>query len=217
MRISLATLALCLFACAAEVGEATPEGAQASHTVADCPAGTRNIVGTSGDDTLRGTGRDDCILGLGGNDVLLGGGGNDFLIGGPGDDTLRGEGGSDTLHGEAGEDLLLGGAQADTLYGGAGSDVLRGGPGVDMLFGNRGNDALYDANEDVNGGAGTDICSGRSCELARSELRACSVDGDCPGSMRCAAHDTCVSCADNEQCRGGLSIDFEVTILDAGL
>jgi hypothetical protein len=210
----LASIALVLTAslsaCAAETGmhAQAAESVREPLTVADCPTGTNVIVGTRGDDVLRGTAGDDCILGLGGNDVLRGLGGTDFLIGGPGDDQLQGGAGDDVLHGEGG---------SDTLRGGGGSDVLRGGSGLDALFGEADNDAIYDNNEDVSGGGGVDVCRGTACELPRSQLLACTFDGDCPSAMRCAAADTCVSCAGNAQCRGGLSIDFEVTTTDGGL
>src|SRR5262245_54197716 len=53
-----------------------------------CPAGTRVLAGTRGDDMLVGTQGRDCILGYGGNDVLFGLGGDDVIVGGPGDDVL---------------------------------------------------------------------------------------------------------------------------------
>lgn len=78
-------------------------------TVADCPAGSNIIVGTTGNDIIDGTNGNDCILGLGGNDVLRGHNGDDVLLGGDGNDVLEGGNGKDTLYGEDGDDQLLGG------------------------------------------------------------------------------------------------------------
>ncbi|VEP15707.1 Alkaline phosphatase (fragment) [Hyella patelloides LEGE 07179] len=74
-----------------------------------------NIIGGSGDDTLRGRGRGDSLEGGDGGDVLAGRGGDDTLTGGAGRDTLRGGNG---------DDFLIGGADVDRLFGNQGSDTF---------------------------------------------------------------------------------------------
>ena len=90
-----------------------------------------NIIGTSGNDTLRGGVTANTISGLAGNDVLYGGAVADVLDGGTGDDLA---------YGRAGNDQLVGGAGNDRLYGEGGADKLTGGLGNDILFGGLGND-----------------------------------------------------------------------------
>lgn len=90
-----------------------------------------NIIGTSGNDTLRGAATTNTISGLAGNDVLYGGAVADVLDGGTGDDLV---------YGRAGNDQLLGGAGTDRLYGEGGVDKLTGGLGSDLLVGGLGND-----------------------------------------------------------------------------
>lgn len=90
-----------------------------------------NIVGTSGNDTLKGAATANTISGLAGNDTLIGGAQADVLDGGTGDDST---------YGRAGNDQLVGGAGNDRLYGEAGVDKLTGGIGNDLLYGGLGND-----------------------------------------------------------------------------
>ncbi len=52
----------------------------------DAWAGTENVLGGKGDDTLRGNEDANLIAGGDGNDVLIADGGNDLLVGGAGDD-----------------------------------------------------------------------------------------------------------------------------------
>ncbi len=95
-----------------------------------------------------GGGRPPCtITGTARNDLLRGTAGRDVICAGAGNDVVRGEGGD------------------DLIYGGEGSDVLRGGPGSDRLHGEGDNDTLNTsdevrANDQADGGAGTDACSG---------------------------------------------------------
>jgi Ca2+-binding RTX toxin-like protein len=91
------------------------------------------VIGTSGDDTLRGTSQADVICGLGGNDLVRGAGGRDVLIGGRGRDTLRGGAANDSLFGGRGKDRLYGGPGRDALDGGPGSDLCDGGRGLDSF------------------------------------------------------------------------------------
>lgn len=93
---------------------------------------------------LLGTCRNDSLRGGDGNDVIVGSGGNDSLAGGSGNDTLSGGPGNDTLDGGAGTDLLLGGDGNDVLH----DHVNAGfGEGSDTLDGGRGNDT-YDIRAD---------------------------------------------------------------------
>ena len=57
-----------------------------------------DVIGTSGDDTLRGLpGENTTILGLAGRDLILGDDGDDIIIGGADPDKLRGGSGADTF------------------------------------------------------------------------------------------------------------------------
>lgn len=82
------------------------------------------VVGTSGDDTLRGTAGRDIICGKGGNDTLLGRGARDLVLGGGGADVMKGGRRADILRGERGNDRLDGGPGRDTCAGGPGRDTL---------------------------------------------------------------------------------------------
>jgi hypothetical protein len=55
----------------------------------------RNVIGSSGDDTLVGDALANVLMGGAGNDVLTGGGGRNILVGGSGADTLNGGNGGD--------------------------------------------------------------------------------------------------------------------------
>jgi len=127
-----------------------------------CPAGSRVLRGTSGDDTLTGNSGPDCILGLGGQDRLSGGGGNDAISGGDGNDIIDGGDGNDRLYGGTGQDTLTGGAGDDYLSGGDGDDTCRGGIGDDTIDGEGGQDHLFgeDGNDVLSGGVGDDTLDG---------------------------------------------------------
>lgn len=99
-----------------------------------------NLIGGSGNDTLRGSDAVNALTGGGGDDSLYGGGANDTLSGGSGNDKLEGAGGDDTLGGEAGADSLDGGTGNDSLDGGADGDSLAGGLGADSIAGGDGTD-----------------------------------------------------------------------------
>jgi hypothetical protein len=190
---------------------------------ADCPAGYNVIQGTSAANVINGTSGNDCILGHGGNDVINGVAGNDFLVGGAGDDEIYGSTGHDVVHGEDGNDDLNGEAGNDTLHGGIGSDYLSGngdndilnggdasdqcwgGPGHDVIAGGAGNDTLRgeDGNDfiadsgsnNVNGGAGTDRCTGTSCEQAAPVVSGCTQSNQCAVSQTCVADvGVCLPC-----------------------
>jgi len=59
----------------------------------------RNVVGTSGNDSIKGDGSANVLDGGAGDDILDGGAGDDSLIGGAGDDTLISVSGNNTLDG----------------------------------------------------------------------------------------------------------------------
>lgn len=61
-------------------------GKRAVADAAGCPAGSRIVVGTAGDDVLEGTSASECFVGLAGDDVIFGGGGSDLVLAGAGDD-----------------------------------------------------------------------------------------------------------------------------------
>lgn len=95
----------------------------------DCPGfrdDPRNqVVGSSGNDTLKGSPGPDVICGLEGDDVLRGVGGRDVIVGGPGNDKLKGGAGKDKLKGGPGKDRLNGGPGQDRCVGGPGRDRER--------------------------------------------------------------------------------------------
>jgi hypothetical protein len=179
---------------------------------ANCPPGTRILLGTRGDDVLIGTQFRDCILGFGGNDTIYGLNGDDVLVGGPGDDMIYGGNGNDVIYGGDGADVIEGGNGKDTIYGGDGNDRIDGGNGNDVIYGGRchdvingglGLDFLY--GEDgadrvlapiigfIDGGPGTDACLGANCEVSPL-ARACTKDADCKTGRRCVvATGVCVS------------------------
>ncbi|HXJ21932.1 MAG TPA: HYR domain-containing protein [Polyangia bacterium] len=121
-----------------------------------CPAGTKIIKGTSGNDVLLGTKGSDCILGLGGNDLISGGGGNDYISGGAGNDVITGGSGSDVINGGDGNDVIIGGGGNDVISGGAGNDAITAGGGSDVIDGGDGSDLCI-------GGGGKDTIA--NCEL----------------------------------------------------
>ncbi|MGC1486185.1 MAG: calcium-binding protein, partial [Albidovulum sp.] len=131
----------------------------------------KQIIGTSGDDTLIGTAADTSILGLDGNDSLVGNSGQDTLVGGSGHDHMTGGAGNDEIWGDVGNDSATGNAGNDLAYGGDGDDVLSGGLGADTLYGGMDNDLLSGdddndilwgdhGNDTLNGGAGIDLLYG---------------------------------------------------------
>jgi Ca2+-binding RTX toxin-like protein len=102
------------------------------------------------------------ITGSAANNSLDGGPGTDTINGGDGDDFISGGDGPDTLNGGEDNDGLYGGNAADQLNGQGGEDQLTGGMESDGISGGADNDEYYaesvlDGNDDVSGGAGTDI------------------------------------------------------------
>jgi Ca2+-binding RTX toxin-like protein len=146
-----------------------PEDAQTQGVFIDGGAGTDNLFGTVGDDTILGGEGEhrDGLSGGYGNDILMGGAGddvlqsdngyfqpntdysrhgNDFLDGGDGNDELNAGGGDDNLLGGNGDDRLnADGGDGFAGMGGEyhGSDYLDGGAGDDILRGGRNNDVVY--------------------------------------------------------------------------
>ena len=164
--------------------------------ILDGGAGTDNVYGGEGDDTIRlgvdaneeesyGGGGDDLMLGQStagpGIDLLHGDTGNDTIVAGAGADRLFGEAGNDTLTGGTGSTDLLGGTGNDTLNGGtadetidgeAGDDTLRSGGGSDYLRGGDDSDTIdltaltVQASLSVEGGAGNDILRGGAIQTS---------------------------------------------------
>ena len=103
---------------AAAIGDAVASKAFAG-------AGSVNITGTAGADTLS--------FGTSGGNTLNGGAGDDTITGGAGNDTLTGGVGADTLDGGAGDDTFVYAALADFVAGGAVVDLVTGGDGTDKI------------------------------------------------------------------------------------
>lgn len=126
-----------------------------------------NIIGSSGNDTLKGNdGNDyisggsyhDIIEGNNGDDILDGGSGIDKIYGGSGNDTISGGTGLDTIYGGSGNDDISGDDGNDRLYGNSGDDTIRGGAGHDRIDGSDGHDIIYgdDGDDFIEGGSGID-------------------------------------------------------------
>jgi Ca2+-binding RTX toxin-like protein len=109
----------------------------------DPDGGVENVIGGSGDDTLRGSSAANALTGGPGTDLLNGGDGDDTLRGGGGDDTLQGAGGNDSQFGEESNDVLVGGSGADGLDGGPSEDRLDGGADADAISGGDGTDGVF--------------------------------------------------------------------------
>ena len=143
-----------------------------------------DIVGASGDDTIRGSQGDDVIYGGDGADTINSSfginfpfiptepDGGDTVYGGSGDDVITsvGPGGvissiRDTVYGGDGDDSIVGNidqtnptAILDTLYGGSGDDTIDGNTGDDLIFGGSGNDLVFarEGADTTDGGEGID-------------------------------------------------------------
>jgi len=135
----------------------TRGGLQLIYTSVSQPLG-REVVGTTGNDTLVGTANQDVLLGGAGDDSLDGGAGIDLLVGGVGNDTYTvdnvgdqvlenaGEG-IDTVQasitytlGENLENITLTGTANINATGNTLDNVLTGNAGTNVLAGGLGND-----------------------------------------------------------------------------
>ncbi len=197
----------------------------------DCPAGTRVILGTDGNDTIVGTNGRDCIVaGAGddrieagdGDDVVFAGGGDDVILGGNGNDRIDGESGNDHLFGQNGNDSLSGGTGDDILIGDNGNDSLSGGAGNDVLVGDNGNDSLDGGggNDVLRGDNGSDALNGDDGDdvIVRGgggDVVSGGVGDDrCTGNVDCEAPELpaaagCANdagCATGERCAAGVCI-----------
>jgi len=85
-----------------------------------------NLVGTTGDDTIRGSAWSNTLTGGQGNDIIFSGDNTDTVYGGAGDDQIQGGYSTDILYGEAGNDTfrVLEGEFSDNIDGGADTDTL---------------------------------------------------------------------------------------------
>lgn len=79
--------------------------------------------------------------------TIVGTNADDDLFGTPGRDVIQAKGGFDAVHGLRGNDLICGGGEPDALWGGRGNDALHGGQDSP------------EAEDNLYGGPGTDICS----------------------------------------------------------
>ena len=86
------------------------------------------LTGGAGSDQLFGQDGNDTLLGKGGFDLLFGGEGNDTLTGGDADDQMFGQGGNDRMIWNPGDD-------SDLMEGGAGTDTaeVNGGNGAEQF------------------------------------------------------------------------------------
>ena len=84
----------------------------------------RNLIGSSGHDSLTGDDRANSLVGGVGSDTIDGGDGKDRLDGGLNNDRLAGGLGRDRINGGDGNDRINGGARYDLLTGGAGNDTF---------------------------------------------------------------------------------------------
>jgi Ca2+-binding RTX toxin-like protein len=77
-----------------------------------------------------------------------------------GADICNALGGADLMNGDSGGDTLNGGGGGDQLYSGGGiGDTLVGGGGGDFLSVVDGDDGAGNADDQVSGGAGADVCA----------------------------------------------------------
>lgn len=136
----------------------------------DTLIGIRNVIGSTGNDTITGDLFANTLTGGLGNDTLTGGGGADMLIGGEGIDTVSyanagaaiqaflsttlGAGQSDEAAGDLyveiegvigsnfGDVLVGAGGLANVMSGGGGDDTIYG-EGIDSVFGGSGIDTFF--------------------------------------------------------------------------
>ena len=104
-----------------------PAGAEAAGgSVTLAAVGILGDAGTAGTDDLLGGEGGDTLNGGAGDDFGEGGDGNDSIDGGTGDDELAGGDGNDTLFGGDDDDVIIGGS-------GLGDDSYDGGSGIDTV------------------------------------------------------------------------------------
>ena len=129
----------------------------------DIVSGFENVIGGSGDDTIKGSSGVNILTGGAGDDTFIGDSGGDVIDGGTGTDildfsaaaagthvnlaagTTNGAFGSDTLTGIEG---AIGGAATDIFTGDGNDNSYAGGGGGDLVYGSAGDDTL-------DGGSGT--------------------------------------------------------------
>ncbi|MEL7098213.1 MAG: calcium-binding protein [Pseudomonadota bacterium] len=143
---------------------------------------SEQVLGGTGDDTLRGGDQgddldggndDDLVVGLSGDDTLEGGAGNDTVLGGAGSDSLRGNSGADVINGQDGNDTLIGGSGDDRLFGGQGNDDITAGTGADILRGGGGDDVfVFNSVDETGTGAFRDRIIGFEDGADRIDLSA---------------------------------------------
>jgi Ca2+-binding RTX toxin-like protein len=163
----------------------------------DVVLGFENVLGGSGNDTIRGSADWNLMEGGAGNDSLLGEAGNDTLLGGSGNDVLSGGADNDVLEGGAGNDTLDGGTGADlanysAATGNLVASLANGGTVVDANPNGLGTDVLFGI-ENLIAGSGNDRVNGSAANN--------SIEGG-------AGNDTIVGGAGNDTLRGGAGSDF---------
>lgn len=176
-----ATFAASTASVSVDLGTGTATGSQSG---IDSLFSIENVIGGSGNDTIKGDSRNNLLDGGDGDDTIEGGAGNDTLIGGAntavGDilsysaatgsimvslaiTTAQSTGGAgrdrvsgfENLKGGSADDTLTGSDGVNVIWGEAGDDTIWGGGGPDELHGGVGNDILI-------GGTGADALDGGS-------------------------------------------------------
>ena len=156
-------------------------------------APVNEVVGTTGDDTIKTGDTVDSINGHAGDDTIVSGAGNDLAAGdmvgaewafvngkwvydankivSNGDADTRSY--NDIITTGAGDDVLLGNGGQDRLSAGDGDDLVNAGTGNDTVDGGAGADLLNleDGNDKAQGGLGADtINAGRGDDLVYGDL-----------------------------------------------
>jgi Ca2+-binding RTX toxin-like protein len=180
-------------------GTATGNGRDALASIEDVVGSRHDdsIRGTPAENEIFTSAGDDTVYGLGGDDEITDDGGSDELYGGPGRDLVAtgwcvsssdgdtecqpDEPAPDTLKGGPGNDTVGSGPGNDRVEGGPGNDRLDDGDGADAVFGGDGDDKLYGGaaagpgegddgkTDELDGGPGTDECSGEGDERVDCE------------------------------------------------
>ena len=132
---------------------ATCVGTGDADDITETVADTNNVI-------VAGKGSDTITLGDGDNRICAGFG-DDIIDLGDGNNVIFGGWGEDDISVGSGNNVILGGQEADTIVAGSGNNSIDGGQGDDDITAVGGT---------INGGPGTDTCSGGATEVG------CEVD-----------------------------------------
>jgi Ca2+-binding RTX toxin-like protein len=126
---------------------------------------------------IRGEAGTDQIYGGRGADSIGEAGRSDTIYGGAGSDQINGEGGQNVVFGGDGGDNITTGLQDTRTYGQRGRDVILGIGGSELVDGGPGSDRCLDSRD----GSGDDILRGAEVGIeettvrGRRRARACSI------------------------------------------